>query len=166
MSHIKPRPLPPFGRPEHFKATHQLGYDRGAWINVMRLGKRWVTADGQKFDSTPGEMVRKIRKAQPAAPQPRHSVSTPRTAPLRRTSEQRRDWEAVYKLWLAFLRAWNLVPARCARCNRPKKLDPHHVFGRIGALILVFIFVCRDCHEWIHDNTKQARADGWLRDLE
>ena len=65
-------------------------------------------------------------------------------------------------------------PDRCARCGLHGEgwrrfggiYDPHHPYGRgkgrTAWKTLVFVPVCRPCHDWIHANTNQARSDGWL----
>lgn len=43
--------------------------------------------------------------------------------------------------------------------------DVHHKQGRTGNLLLdesKWMAVCRYCHDWIHDNPKEATARGWL----
>ena len=54
------------------------------------------------------------------------------------------------------------VTPRCERCkvNRPK--DGHHPVGQCGERIMTFFLVCRECHDWIHANGKEAREGGWL----
>lgn len=51
----------------------------------------------------------------------------------------------------------------CERCCKTAAVEPHHPEGRIGDKILIIRLICRKCHKWIHENTKQARLDGWLK---
>lgn len=64
--------------------------------------------------------------------------------------------------------AW--TPKKCARCECPGlgwlskggSFDPHHIAGRAGWRLFVFVPLCRTCHDEIHANPEQARADRWL----
>lgn len=51
----------------------------------------------------------------------------------------------------------------CERCEKPGPVDPHHPGGRVGENLLTFFLICRDCHDWIHANTKAARVEGWMK---
>lgn len=78
-------------------------------------------------------------------------------------SEEKKAWTEIYNAYRNFLlgTAANRVCARCGNVNQ--LLDPHHPFGRTGSMILVFVFICRTCHAWIHEHTKDAKWEGWLR---
>lgn len=41
-------------------------------------------------------------------------------------------------------------------------LDRHHTHGRNGENMLKYIYVCRECHDWIHGNPNEAREQGYL----
>lgn len=53
----------------------------------------------------------------------------------------------------------------CEVCNRRKSQDVHHARGRIGLDLIDlngWMAVCRPCHQWLHDNPREAKAKGWL----
>lgn len=55
----------------------------------------------------------------------------------------------------------------CERCKKAKSQEIHHKAGRYCKLLCdyrMFAAICRECHEWIHANGRQARADGWIYD--
>lgn len=45
----------------------------------------------------------------------------------------------------------------CDKVGFPSFMDPHHINGRIGANILSYVWVHRDCHTWIHNNPREAK---------
>lgn len=46
----------------------------------------------------------------------------------------------------------------------PKEmLDPHHPYGRKGERILMYVWIQKNRHEYIHDHAKWAREKGWLQ---
>lgn len=60
----------------------------------------------------------------------------------------------------------------CARCGDHvaigAEIDLHHVRGRVGKLLRAQHFwmpLCRYCHNWVHDNPKEAREKGFLAQL-
>jgi len=48
----------------------------------------------------------------------------------------------------------------CKRCFGNINLERHHVSRR--ADILAYIYICQDCHRWVHANPKEARKEGLL----
>lgn len=42
--------------------------------------------------------------------------------------------------------------------------DGHHPFGQAGKLIMVFVVVCRECHDRFHGSPGEARSGGWICD--
>lgn len=52
----------------------------------------------------------------------------------------------------------------CECCDTAKAQDGHHPFGQNGRRIMVFVVVCRKCHDRIHGNGKWARTEGWVHD--
>ena len=51
----------------------------------------------------------------------------------------------------------------CEKCGSKNHLDLHHKRGRDGDnLYRDFMTVCRDCHEWIHNNVLESYQMGWL----
>ena len=51
----------------------------------------------------------------------------------------------------------------CEKCLKQGATDPHHTHGRRTiTTILTYIFVCRNCHDWIHANEKEALTKGFL----
>jgi len=52
----------------------------------------------------------------------------------------------------------------CEHCNKPtQSLDPHHTQSRRNENILVFMLICRTCHDWIHAHPNAARELGLLK---
>lgn len=55
----------------------------------------------------------------------------------------------------------------CTRCERSavrKNMDPHHTHGRATPESMVrFIWLCRPCHNWVHNNPNEARKAGLLK---
>ena len=52
---------------------------------------------------------------------------------------------------------------RCSACRSllaKQDAHPHHVNGRHGARLLDFVWVCPQCHTWIHDNPEAAKKIG------
>ena len=88
---------------------------------------------------------------------------SPRTAPLRRMSDRRREEMALYKrLRLAFFRCHQ--HCQFPGCRR-WAWDIHHMRGRRHGMlnrIEFWMTVCRDHHEWIHRNPAQAASMGLL----
>lgn len=78
-------------------------------------------------------------------------------------SDKRKVQEAIYSdLRKVFL---NQNP-RCERNKTHEATEVHHKAGRNGNRlndISEFMAVCRDCHRYIHENPKEARAKGWLK---
>jgi hypothetical protein len=58
-------------------------------------------------------------------------------------------------------------PCRCPDCKGRKwerpQMDPHHPMGQAGAHILIYVWVCRPFHTWIHDHGQRARELGYLQ---
>lgn len=48
----------------------------------------------------------------------------------------------------------------CKRCGTGQDLQRHHVSGRVN--ILDYIYLCVNCHHWVHQYPAQARKAGWL----
>ncbi len=56
---------------------------------------------------------------------------------------------------------WN---SPVASCTRPAT-DIHHCNGRIGKMLndqKYWIFLCREHHQWVEDNKKEARKRGLI----
>lgn len=120
-------------------------------------------------------------EARASAQEPRQQRAAARSSALRRVGEGKRAWQLLYGPWLAFLIMLDPICRRCrwlaestARRGEPiRKIsfnlatEGHHPFGQLGALILVVLPFCRGCHDDVHHkHPKQARKDGWIRDLE
>lgn len=57
---------------------------------------------------------------------------------------------------------------RCAKCGVNDNLDRHHPYGRTGEhdgkpTITLWIWLCRECHDWVHANSTEALSQGWLQ---
>ncbi len=48
----------------------------------------------------------------------------------------------------------------CERCGAKGDMQRHHTNGRNE--ILLYIYVCRGCHEFIHTHPDIARREGYL----
>lgn len=93
-----------------------------------------------------------------------------RGKPLRRVSKKRAAENKTYAKQRAEFLAKHLHCEICiAMClfvgeMRPPS-DVHHQNGRNGRRLLdeaYWLAVCREHHQWIHDNPKEARQRGWL----
>lgn len=85
---------------------------------------------------------------------------------MKRVSDTRAEWLDQYK---KLINAY--TPFSCTRCgfkgrgwkHQGGDFEPHHPFRRrTREFMCVFLPLCNECHVWIHANTKQAAADGWL----
>jgi 5-methylcytosine-specific restriction endonuclease McrA len=55
---------------------------------------------------------------------------------------------------------------KCLVCTKANAVDVHHVAGRYGKGLTDvnnFLPVCRQCHNWIHENGKEARELGFRK---
>lgn len=94
---------------------------------------------------------------------PKPSLQPPKSLPrgLARISEAK---EQLREIYLALLKIEIAFNPFCRRCKKKRATEGHHYYGQIGILILIFAPICRGCHDDIHHNATQARADGWIRD--
>lgn len=78
-------------------------------------------------------------------------------------SEGQKIRENIYKdLRVIYLNKYQ----KCEVNNSHKSTEIHHISGRNGDRlndVSFFLAVCRDCHIYIHENPKEARAKGWLK---
>jgi len=83
---------------------------------------------------------------------------------LRNASAKRqRDYNKYGKEKKAYL----ALHPQCERCKTKKATDIHHKAGRVGDWLCryeYFAALCRECHDWIHHNGKEARKQGWIID--
>lgn len=82
--------------------------------------------------------------------------------PLRRQSKKRALFNALYKKQLRD----DLKVQECAWCGATRHkdlLDPHHPFGKVNERILAYIYLCRSCHDTVHDFGKASELKGWLQ---
>lgn len=80
---------------------------------------------------------------------------------LKRISKKRSDWLALYHE----KRDKDNLIQECFKCGvtYPKHcFDAHHIRGRAGKLILEYVYLCRSCHEFVHENPNKAREMGLL----
>jgi hypothetical protein len=80
---------------------------------------------------------------------------------INKVSNKRKDQEKVYKKAREEYLTNN---ARCERCNNPAT-EIHHKNGRNGKRLYdnrFFMSICRDCHQYVHNNPKESREKGWL----
>ncbi len=82
--------------------------------------------------------------------------------PLRRMSPKKKDWKAKY----TDLKSEYGAVQYCAKCNLPShkdNMDPHHPFGQCNERIMAFLWLCKGCHQGIHNHGDEATAVGWLQ---
>ena len=97
-------------------------------------------------------------------PKPRSSSPIKRSA-TRRAIKPVSDKRAEALKTYAKLKLEWMEGRSCDRCGKRGKLDLHHSRGRIGSLLIEQRFwksLCRPCHNFVGDNPKQARAEGFL----
>lgn len=51
---------------------------------------------------------------------------------------------------------------KCARCGIFSSLEEHHIYRRTNNKTET-VFICRNCHRWIHDHIAQAREEGFYK---
>jgi hypothetical protein len=82
--------------------------------------------------------------------------------PLKKVSKMRAEEMKVYKaLRESYLKQY----PTCEMCGKKPATDIHHRAGRYGGNYLnvhTYAGLCRQCHQWCHDNPKQATQDGWI----
>ncbi len=100
--------------------------------------------------------------------------------PLKRQSQSKsaKEKRATYSKAKKEYMEGRKNPNHCERCEGLfgiKFLDLHHKAGRAGSSPnhegemernltnkATFMAICRDCHNWIHENPKESRKMGWL----
>jgi hypothetical protein len=100
-----------------------------------------------------------------------------RKTPLRsKTPLKRSGWlrgaskkrQGEYKKYSKEKKAYLALHPQCERCKSKKSTDLHHKAGRVGQWLCryeYFSALCRECHDWIHGNGKEARRLGWIIDV-
>ena len=73
----------------------------------------------------------------------------------------RAKWERLYKKAKADAPIIQRCPV-CLEVANKNLMDAHHTRGRHGENILNFIYVHRACHDWIHNNVKEATEMGFM----
>lgn len=85
----------------------------------------------------------------------------PKPQKIKPRSDKRAKLENVYqKLRIAFLEE----NPYCKRCGK-KSEDLHHAGKRSGRMLIAtayFMALCRKCHTWVHENSKEAKEQGYL----
>tara|TARA_Y100000310_G_scaffold339867_1_gene433908 strand:- start:3766 stop:4092 length:327 start_codon:yes stop_codon:yes gene_type:complete len=91
------------------------------------------------------------------------------TKPLKRTplSPISKNPRAVAKrrLYEKNKKEYLMGHPNCEKCGKTGERDLHHKAGRSGTNYTdkeTFMAACRACHDWIHQNPKEARAGGYL----
>lgn len=93
------------------------------------------------------------------AKKPRHTLA--RSSKLKPASEKKQVWLKRYR----DQKESDPLQQTCRVCGvygRKTEMDAHHTHGRSGENILRYIYVHRECHDWIHGHPKQARERGLL----
>lgn len=83
---------------------------------------------------------------------------------LRNASPKR---QGEYNKYSKAKNAYLALHPQCERCKSQKATDLHHKTGRVGQWLCryeYFAALCRNCHNWIHANGKEARRLGWIID--
>ncbi len=76
-------------------------------------------------------------------------------------AKQYREYDKVKGAYLA-------LHPQCERCKNKKSTDIHHKAGRVGQWLCkyeYFAALCRECHDWVHANGRDARKLGWIIDI-
>lgn len=85
-----------------------------------------------------------------------------RRTPLARVSLKKSEWRQLYRLKRDGERKPCMTCADCLGLFDGNEMEPHHPAGQVGARILVFVWLCKPCHKWIHDRGQWARETGRL----
>ena len=100
-----------------------------------------------------------------------------RKTPLRsKTPLKRGNWlrgaskkrQREYNQYAKEKKAYLALHPQCERCKSKKATDLHHKAGRVGQWLCryeYFAALCRQCHDWLHANGKEARKAGWIIDV-
>jgi 5-methylcytosine-specific restriction endonuclease McrA len=95
----------------------------------------------------------------------RSNNSLKRSGWLRGASKKRsKEYGQYNKVKNAYL----ALHPKCERCKNKASHDIHHKAGRNGQWLTryeYFAALCRQCHDWIHSNGKEARKQGWVIDV-
>lgn len=85
--------------------------------------------------------------------------------PIKRVSDKQQKKNKAYSVLRAqFLKDFD----SCKKCGRPAT-DIHHAYHRVGKAMLdtsTWISMCRECHDWVHKNPKEAIKRGYLASVE
>jgi hypothetical protein len=87
-----------------------------------------------------------------------------RSGRLRYASPKR---QSEYKEYGKAKKAYLALHPKCERCKNKNSNDIHHKAGRSGKWLSryeYFAALCRECHDWVHANGKEARRLGWIID--
>jgi len=89
-----------------------------------------------------------------------------RKSPLKRKTQLKRSSKTLRKKRINPVSAdkgkW-LKLYREMRAKDPTQLEAHHPFARKKEALLAYVLVSREKHREIHDNGKEAYAQGWLQ---
>jgi hypothetical protein len=87
-----------------------------------------------------------------------------RSGRLRYASPKR---QSEYKEYAKVKKAYLALHPMCEKCKKAKSQDIHHKAGRVGRYLCdysLFAALCRACHDFIHQNGREARKQGWIID--
>ena len=87
-----------------------------------------------------------------------------RSGRLRYASPKR---QSEYKEYAKVKKAYLALHPMCEKCKKSKSQDIHHKAGRVGRYLCdysLFAALCRGCHDWCHQNGREARKQGWIID--
>lgn len=125
---------------------------------LCSCGHELKTSTPQECDEC-GEFVSPIiAKDPPRAKSP----GGMRRTKLKPVSAKQRD------LLVSYQSSVPLNEGGCARCGTLDNLQKHHPYGRSATkdgkpCITLWIWLCYHCHDWVHVNSNQAYAEGWLQ---
>ncbi len=81
---------------------------------------------------------------------------------LNKVSAKKRRWMDQYVVQKIRGAEWQKCP-HCVGYAHKSMMEPHHPFGRVKERLLIYVWICKGLHQWIHDNGKVARELGWIQ---
>lgn len=79
---------------------------------------------------------------------------------LARVSVTKATWRQLYRMKRDGERKPIMTCADCLGIFPGDQMEPHHPAGRHDARLLVFVWLCKSCHERCHHEAKWARSTG------
>ena len=114
-----------------------------------------------EFQHKPAKRLTYREKAQAGLIERKTRKPMDRSSKLKPASKKREKWLEKYRAKKASDVETQTCPV-CGIAGMKGAMDAHHTHGRGGESILRYIYVHRECHDWIHGHPKQAREKGFL----